>query len=215
MAWSYVICKLVGRSLNLKVPAYFALLVGALPDFDIYFQSLGVAHHTYTHSIIVWAPVFLIVFLVYGVRSLPYVAGVAQHVLISDFLVGTVPLLLPLSGAEFGLSLGVLGRNEAVAEVGMLVLAVVIAYRNGELRSALSVDRRNVLMCAPLIVLVSLTILFANESKTRLLEYGFASGSLTVISVSHILLACFLVFSTLQGIRGHMHRKITVAKDVT
>ncbi|MCL4436128.1 MAG: hypothetical protein M1503_10100 [Thaumarchaeota archaeon] len=84
----------------------------------------------------------------------------------------------------------------------MLLLAALIAIRNGDFRSAVSIEPRNLLMCIPLIVLVSLTILFANENNTRLLEFGFASNSLTLISISHILLACFLAFSTLQGIRA-------------
>jgi hypothetical protein len=203
MVWSYVVCNLVGRGLKVKVPAYLALLMGVVPDFDIYFHELGVPHHTVTHSIIVWLPIFLIAFFVFGKRSLPYSAGVAQHFLIGDFLAGTVPLFIPVTWVEFGLNLGIQGRYEAILEVGVLVLAVLMAVRNGDFRSALSVDQRNLLMGIPLTVLVSLTVLFANDNNTRLLEFGFVSSSLTLISTAHILLACFLVCSVLQGIRGY------------
>lgn len=117
-------------------------------------------------------------------------------------------MLSSITDAEFGLKLGALGRNEAVLEVGMLLVAGLIAYRNGDLREALFVERRNALMGIPLIALATLTILYANENSTHLLEYGFASSSLTLISVSHILLACVLAFSMLRGINGLAHRKI-------
>ncbi len=201
--------------MKVKVPTYLALLLGVVPDFDIYFLGIGFPHHVWTHSVVVWAPVFLIAFIALGKRSLLYSAGVAQHFLIADFLVGMVPLLLPFAGAEFGLNLGVQGRNEVFLEVGMLFFAALMAVGNGDFSLAVSVDRRNLLMSIPLAVLVSLTLLFANENKVRLLDYGFASNSLTLISVSHILLACFLTFSTLQGIRGYTHRKIVATKDAT
>jgi membrane-bound metal-dependent hydrolase YbcI (DUF457 family) len=207
MAWGYVICNLAGRTLKIKVPTYLALLTGAIPDFDIYFLSFGVPHHELTHSIIFWAPIFLIAIFFFGKRSLPYSAGVFQH-LIGDALVGTVPLLLPFSSENFGLSLGVQGRNEVVFEVGMLLVATLIAYRNGDLRSALSIKRKNILMVLPLIALISLTLLFANETNVQLIDYGFASLSLIIIAISHILLACFLAFSTLQGIRGFTSPRI-------
>ncbi len=208
MVWSYVFCKFAGRALNLRVPMYSAFLVGALPDFDIYFLGLGVEHHLYTHSIVVWAPLFLVAFLLFSRRSVPYLVGVGQHFLVGDFLVGTVPLLLPVAALEFGLNLGFPGRNEAFFEIGMLVVALIVAHRGGDLGAAVSVGRGNVLMSIPLVALASLTVLFANENNTPLLDYGFASGSLTLISLSHILLAGFLAFSTLQGIRGLRRRRI-------
>ncbi len=129
-----------------------------------------------------------------------------QH-LFGDALVGTAPLLLPFSLESFGLGLGDQARYEAVIEVGMLLVAALIAYRNGDLRSALTVESRNIKMAAPLFILTSLTLLFANENNTHLLKYGFASSSMTLIAVSHILLAGFLALSTLQGIRGYMRQR--------
>jgi hypothetical protein len=39
--------------------------------------------------------------------SLPYVAGVLQHVLVGDFLANNIPLLFPLASVTIGLELGI------------------------------------------------------------------------------------------------------------
>lgn len=199
MTWSYVICNLVGRALKIKVPTYLALSMGAIPDFDIYFLGLGVAHHTFTHSIIIWVRLPDRV-----CRSRQAVAAIFSRSgpAFSNrrFLGGNSSAPPSNYRGEFGLNLGVQGRNEVILEVGTLLLAALMAVRSGDFRSAISVDRRNLLMIIPLIVLVSLTVLVANENHMHFLEYGFASNSITLISISHILLACFLAFSMLQGI---------------
>ena len=103
---------------------------------------------------------------------------------------------------EFGLSLGSTGRNEMVLEVGAFVVAAFVAYQMHDLREALTINRKNVMMVFPFTALVSLTLLFANGTGINLLDYGFASGSISLISVSHIVLALFLALSTVQGARG-------------
>lgn len=215
MVWGYILSRLVSKGVRVKTPPYALLLASVVPDFDLYFLHLGLAHHTYSHSIIIWTPIFLVLLACFGLRSIPYVVGISQHFLVTDFLVGRVPLLLPVSKMEFGLGLGSTGRNEMVLEVGAFVVAALVAYQTGDLQEALTIGRENLRMIFPLFALVSLTLLFANETGVNLLNYGFASGSISLISVSHILLASFLALSFVQGLRSLGQRKVLSVATLT
>lgn len=204
MVWSYVVCRGVARATRTDIPLYAALVMGAVPDFDLYLVPFGFTHHTYSHSLLVWAPVFAGMFFVWRRRTLPYIAGIGQHFLIGDLLVGSVPILLPLSDLQLGLNLAFQPRNDIILEVGMLLLAGFLAYRRGDLRRSLAMDGRNALMVIPLIGLVSLTLLFANEFNVDIIEYGFASVSLSLITISHIVFSVFLTASTMRGFQSRV-----------
>jgi len=201
MVWAYLIGRAAGKVVKADVPLFALLFLGVLPDFDLYFMWLGFPHHTYTHSFVVWLPVFLAVFLLFKRKSVPYIAVVAQHFLVADLLVGSVPLFLPVSELGVGLSLGFSTMSEVVLELGAMVVAAVYAYSRGDVQSSLKPVRSNVLLVVPLFALVSLTLLFANELGVTLLEYGFAGKSISLISSAHLMLAGFLALSTFQGLR--------------
>lgn len=207
MVYGYILSTAASKALRVKTSFYVLFLAPAIPDFDLYFMNLGLAHHTYSHSIIIWAPIFVVLFAFSGRTSIPYTIGIAQHFLLDDFLVGRVPLFLPLSGVQFGLSLGSIGRNEMALEVGAFIVAAIVAYRMNDIREALTINRKNITMVIPLFALVSLTLLFANEIHVNLLDYGFASGSVSLISISHVVLALFLAMSFGQGVRGLSQKK--------
>lgn len=178
------------------------LLASALPDFDLYLSFLGLPHATYTHSILIWAPAFSIAYLVFKGRFIPYIVGIGQHMVVGDLLIGEIPLFLPLYSSEIGLHLGSSGRNQMLLEVGGFFIATMVAIKNGDLKQALAMSRSNMAMLVPLLMLITLTVIFSHDTGINLVEYGFASKSVTLIAVSHILLALFLALSAGQGVRG-------------
>ena len=199
MAWSYIFCKSAGRSLNITVPMYLALLIGAIPDFDIYFFFAGSYHGTYTHSILTWFPVFITLLLIFRKRSIPYLIGISTHFL-GDFLTNEIPFLLPILGTDFGLLLGNNDYYAPLLEIGALIVATFIAYSNGDLRSSMQMRTKNMLSFIPLFVLISLTLLFASEFNINIIQHGFKGLSLSLISISHIILALFLTLSAFCGL---------------
>ena len=93
------------------MPAYLALLAGVLPDFDIYFQPLGLIHHTYTHSLLVIIPTVVVLTYFLGRFGLAFSIGIMSH-LVGDYLVGTIPLLYPVyPDWTVGLNLGIPRRR--------------------------------------------------------------------------------------------------------
>src|SRR5881397_2076305 len=94
--WSYLFSKSSAQGLRVNMPAYLALLAGVLPDFDIYFQPLGLIHHTYTHSLLVIIPTVVVLTYFLGRFGLAFSIGIMSH-LVGDYLVGTIPILYPRS----------------------------------------------------------------------------------------------------------------------
>jgi membrane-bound metal-dependent hydrolase YbcI (DUF457 family) len=78
---------------KLFVPAI--LMLGVLPDIDLFFGRFGVVHHTFTHSLFFWLVIFAPFLLVFRRESIPYLAAVVQHFAFGDLLVKKTPLMLP------------------------------------------------------------------------------------------------------------------------
>ena len=178
---------------------YLALLIGTIPDFDIYFFFAGSYHATYTHSILTWSPVFITLLLLFRKRAIPYIIGISAHFL-GDFLTNEIPFLFPIIETDFGLILGNDPYYATSLEIGALTVATFIAYSNGDLRSSMRVWPKNLLSFIPLFVLVSLTLLFASEFNINLIQHGFQGLSISLISISHIILALFLTLSAFCGL---------------
>src|SRR5690242_11559751 len=140
--WSYLFSKATGRQLNLNLPAYLALLSGILPDFDIYFQPY-IAHHTYTHSLIIVVPVAIVLTYFFGRLGFAFSVGILSH-LLGDSLVGTIPILYPiLPNYDVGLNLGIPSLADTGLELGAFLLVLVYAYLNGDYRRVLKPSRES------------------------------------------------------------------------
>ena len=202
--WSYLFSKATGRTLNVNVPAYLALLSGILPDFDIYFQPYLV-HHTYTHSLIVIIPAVLVLTYLFGRLGFAFSVGIMSH-LLGDFLVGTIPLLYPLlPNSDVGLNLGIPSLADTILETGAFALVLVYAYLNGDYKLILKRSRQSLLLGIPLFALVSLTLLFASDNPTiSLPEFAFSRRALTIITLDHIVLSGILALGVLQGFRWYL-----------
>ncbi|OLD08876.1 MAG: hypothetical protein AUI95_02115 [Crenarchaeota archaeon 13_1_40CM_3_52_4] len=204
--WSYLFSKLTGRKLNVNLPAYLALLSGILPDFDIYFQPYLI-HHTYTHSLIVIVPVVLVLTYFFGRPGFAFSVGILSH-LLGDFIVGTIPLLYPLSpSSDVGLNLGIPSLADTVLEIGAFALVLVYAYRNGDYKLVLKTSRDSLLLAIPLFALVTLTLLFAGDRSIPLAEFAFSRRAFTVITLGHILLSGILALGVLQGFRWYLENR--------
>jgi hypothetical protein len=201
--WSYLFSKATGRKLNVNLPAYLALLSGILPDFDIYFQP-SLAHHTYTHSLVVIIPVVLVLTYFFGRLGLAFSIGILSH-LLGDYLVGTVPLLYPFyPNSDVGLSLGIPGVADTILETGAFALFLAYAYSNGDYRLVLKPSRDSLLLLLPLFALVTLTLLFAGDRSISLATFAFSRRALTIITLGHILLSGILALGVLQGFRWYL-----------
>jgi hypothetical protein len=213
MAWAYVWAVIVWaliprdkRGGKLFVPAI--LMLGVLPDIDLFFSRFGVVHHTFTHSFFFWLVIFAPFFLVYRGKSIPYFAAVVQHFAFGDFLVGKVMILWPFSLSYFGFNIAMPSVLDVALETAGLLLAAGIVIFNGDLRRLLSADKRNILMLLPFLALVASMLFFAVDRPiVPLVAYIWSRKLLTIIVLDHIILAIFLAVSTVQGLRA-LRRKL-------
>jgi len=205
MALGYLFAWVVARGRRQTLVVWVALTAAVLPDFDLLFGGFGLAHETYTHSLVVWAPMVLLL-VTWRSGSLPYVAALLQHIVVGDFLIGSIPLLLPLSGAGFGLGLGMPSMPDALIEFSSLLIMVVVMVRSGDLRRLMSGSREGALMVVPLVSMVGLTWFAENgwapsvaEGVVRLFSYGFSTDALIIVSVGQILIEGLMVAAVLMA----------------
>jgi hypothetical protein len=195
------------------VPAI--LILGVLPDIDLFFGSLGVVHHTFTHSLFFWLVIFAPFFFVYRLKSVPYFAAVVQHFAFGDFLMGRVMILWPFSLSYFGLNIAMPSVPDVALETAGLLLAAGIIVFNGDLRRLLSVDKRNIPMLLPFLALITSMLFFAVDwSLIPLVAYIWSRKLLTVLVFDHLILATFLAVSAAQGLRALKRKPLLTSKTV-
>jgi membrane-bound metal-dependent hydrolase YbcI (DUF457 family) len=218
MAWAYVwavaVWALISRDKRggkLFVPAI--LMLGVLPDIDLFFGSLGVVHHTFTHSLFFWLVIFAPFLVVFGRKSIPYLAAVVQHFAFGDFLVGKVMILWPFSRSYFGFNIAMPSVLDVALETAGLLLAAGIVVFNGDLKRLLSVDNRNIPMLLPFLALVTSMLFFAVDwSLIPLVTYIWSRKLLTILVLDHIILATVLAVSAAQGLRALKQKPVPTSK---
>jgi len=204
MVLGYLTVRAFDRVLKTKTRTWIALTVGMIPDVDLFFTSFGLGHHTYTHSILLWLPLAPLMFV--STPFIPVYFGIVQHML-DDALVGTVPILLPLSTVQIGIDLGVPSMADTVLEGGAFLAAAFLAYKNGDIAKLISVRPESIWSIIPLATLSSMTMIASREFKVSLISYAFSSKNLSIISFGHILIASFLLLSTVQGVKAVTKRR--------
>lgn len=198
--WSYLISKLTGRQLQVNLPAWLALLSGILPDFDIYFRPV-LAHHTWTHSILILLPISLLLSIQYGRLGIAFSTGILSH-LLTDSLVGTIPILYPFSDLTVGLNLGIPSLGDTTLETGALLAVLLLAYINQDYLQLTRPNKKSLWLIVPLYALITLSVLFAGDNGISLTAFAFSRKALTLITIGHAILAGLLFLGVLQGIRA-------------
>ena len=196
--------RALDRVFKTRTRTWVALTVGMIPDVDLLFTPWGMVHHTYTHSILFWLP--LAPLMLISIPFIPIYFGIVQH-MFDDALVGTVPILLPLSAMQVGINLGVPSAADTLLEGGAFIAAALIAYRNGDVAKLMSVRADSFWSIIPLAALSSMTFIASREFKVTLVNYAFSSRNLTLISLGHLLIAAFLLASSIQGVRALCRRR--------
>lgn len=200
MMLGYLTVRAFDRVLKTKTRTWIALTVGMIPDVDLFFAPFGLGHHTYTHSIFLWLPLAPLMFC--STSFVPIYFGIIQHML-DDALIGTVPILLPLTTVQIGFNLGgAPSTADTLLEGAAFIAAAAVAYRSQDMAKLLSVRPESFWSIIPLSALASMTLIASQEFEVNLASYAFSSKNLTLISLGHILTAAFLLLSCIQGIRA-------------
>lgn len=203
MSWAIVFASVFNLKTKNKLFFPAILLLGLLPDVDLFLGRYGVIHHTFFHSIIFWFLLFLPAMIKFGLNlTLPYFVALLQHFVFGDFLVGDVMLFWPFDFSFFGFNTTMLSVYDVVLELIGLVFAIGILYYRNDLKRLLSAHLRNIFMVFPLLALVSSMIYFTVDWPVfPLINYVGNSPILTTIVIGHLILVGFLSISAFQGLR--------------
>lgn len=205
--WSYLFSKTAARKLNVTIPAYLALLAGVLPDFDIYFQSVGLVHHTWTHSVLTLVPLAILLCYFFGRLGFAFSVGILSH-LVADSLVGSIPIFYPFySSLNVGLNLGIPSLADTLLEMGAFGVVLAFAFLNGDYKLVTKPSRDGLFLAIPLVAIDTLTILFAGDRSIALVEFAFSRKALTVITAGHIVLSGMLALGVLQGLAWYFRTR--------
>jgi membrane-bound metal-dependent hydrolase YbcI (DUF457 family) len=126
LALGYFAALTVGKFTKEKIIIPVVWLFSMLPDADELFLRY-IIHRGPTHSIVVAFLVFLPILIVFK-RGLPYLAALASHSLIGDFVVPPAQLLWPITTGWYGInpSLELKGATETFVEVFLLILMFAV-----------------------------------------------------------------------------------------
>lgn len=162
MVWAYVwaVVFLGKRQEKISVPA--VLILGVLPDVDLFLGGIGVFHHTFMHSLFFWLLIFAPFFFVFRRRTVAYFVSIAQHFAFGDFLMGSIMLFWPFSQSYFGFNISMSSMPDVAIEIAGLILAAGISYFNGDFRRMLSMDIHNVLMFVPFFGVAGINVIFCS-----------------------------------------------------
>jgi hypothetical protein len=213
MALGYLFAWVVARGQRRRLVIWAALTAAVLPDFDLLFGGFGLAHETYTHSLVVWAPLLLLL-VAWRKGSVPYVAALLQHIVVGDFLIGSIPILFPLSNIGFGLGLGMPSMPDALIEFSSFLIMVLVMVRSRDLRGLMSGGREEALMVVPLVSMFGLTWFAENgwgssvaEGVVRLVSYGFSEEAVAIVSVGQILFELLMAAAVLMAAATLLRRR--------
>ena len=172
-----------------------------MPDFDIYFSPL-IVHHTITHSLVFLGPISALLTYRYKRLGAAFSAGILSH-LLTDGLVGSIPILYPLSDASPGLHLGIPSLLDTFLEMGALAACMGLVFANGDYLFFTRVGKESLTLVLPFTAMVTLTVLFAGDNYISLTALAFSRKALTAITVGHVILVTALGVGILQGFRAY------------
>src|SRR3990172_8771096 len=126
MVWGDVFGKATRRFQRTKLNLALLILVGALPDFDLFTrQPYGTlfGHHGISHSWVAIVLISLPFFYTFGLRALPYFIGALQHPVFGDLIANHISLLFPLTLSESGLNLS---ESNPAVEIALEIAGFLI-----------------------------------------------------------------------------------------
>jgi hypothetical protein len=202
MSWAYVFAVAFAGRRGGKLFIPVILMLGVLPDVDLFLEGFGVGHRTFFHSIFFWFVLFVPALVIFRWKVVPYLVAVLQHFAFGDLFVVGVMLFWPFSSSFFGFDNAMLSVFDVALEIVGLLLAFGVMYFNGDLKRLVSVSLDNVFMLVPLLALTLSMLSFAvHWSLIPLITYIWSSPILTIIVIAHLILATFLAISSFQGLR--------------
>ncbi len=152
LALGYLTGKAASKLLDVKINVAFLFLASILPDADL---LLGLDHRGPTHSLLVYAVMFVPVFWAYGKQAVPFFVALAQHSLLGDLLTGGgVQVLWPAFSEWYGAQLKVTSFFNISLEWVVFLMAMAFFLKTRDAWSLYERHPFNLLLTIPVVTII-------------------------------------------------------------
>jgi len=157
LALGYLTGKMASKFIDLKINVALLFLASILPDIDL---VLGLEHRGPTHSLIVYAAVFVPVFVLYGKQVVPFFVALASHSLLGDLLTGGgVQLLWPAVAEWYGVQIRMTSALNVSLEWIAFLTSVALLCGTRDIMSLFQHHPSNLLLTIPVAAIILPTFL--------------------------------------------------------
>jgi membrane-bound metal-dependent hydrolase YbcI (DUF457 family) len=216
MSLAYLLGKGSGKALREKINIPLIMVLSILPDVDIIFDLLtnSEIHRGPTHSVLVALIVFIPFFIIYRKKAIPYFLALISHPLIGDFFIGgKLQLFWPISSQQYGLHelggslIDIYSPINVVLEVTFFVVAMLILYKTGDLKTFFKADKSNLLLILPTTtVLLPSTIGYPFDRPLILSE--------PTLAIAHIIYLVLFTYAILKTLVYYFRTRLKATKHM-
>lgn len=187
LALGYLTGKAASKLLDVKINVPLLFLASVLPDIDLF---LGLEHRGPTHSLIVYAAMFVPVFWLYGKQVVPVFVALAQHSLLGDLLIGSgVQVLWPAVSEWYGWQMQITSVLSISLEWTVFLMSLVLLWKTRDVMSLFQHHPFNLLLTIPVFTIILPAFL------------GFPMAVPIALVVPHLVFLAILVVSIMADLK--------------
>ena len=155
LALGYITGKIASRLLSVNVNISLLFFASILPDVDFLIPNL---HRGPSHSLVVYAILFVPFFLLFGKKTIIYFVALFQHILLGDFLatggMAGLQLLWPLSSIWYITPFYITQLTDIYLEWTFFLLSMALMLKIKDFRKLFEPHPLNLLLTVPVAMVV-------------------------------------------------------------
>lgn len=152
-ALGYLTGKLTAKSLGVNVNLPLLFLASVFPDVDIFIP--GLVHRGPLHSVVLFALLFLPVFVLFRKRAAPYFVAVIQHIILGDYIIGgNLQLLWPLTTNTYGFHIDITSLANIILEWSLFIISMMFMIKTRDIFSLFKAHPSNMILAIPVLTVL-------------------------------------------------------------
>lgn len=152
LALGYLMGKAASKLLDVRINVPLLFLASILPDIDL---ILGLEHRGQTHSLIVYAVLFVPVYWLRGKKVVPFFVALAQHSLLGDLLTGGgVQALWPVLSERFGAQMQITSAVNISLEWAAFLTSMALLWKSRDVIALFQHHPFNLLLTIPVATII-------------------------------------------------------------
>ena len=123
-------------------------MLSVIPDVDIFIPFLQ--HRGPTHSIIMASIIFVPIFILYRIKTVPYFIALIQHSMVGDYIAGGHnQILWPATTQYFGTNTEITSPTSMTIEWVVFLASIIAMVKTKDLKKLLEWHDSNIILTIP------------------------------------------------------------------